>query len=98
MDENVDENLTWLTQKTEDSKSNKENLTFLPHTVNVIELNCKVVKKSVHPPFLQQCPLFQVYSPFLAKICNLPPPPPLQVTQFLEGPTLFNKGGGGVQL
>ena len=34
----MDENLEWLTQKTEDPKSNKENLTFPPHTVNVIEL------------------------------------------------------------
>ena len=34
----LDENLAWLNQKTEDPKSNKENLTFLLHTVNVIEL------------------------------------------------------------
>ena len=44
MDENLikdlDENLAWLTQKIEDPKSNKENLTFpRTHTVNVIELN-----------------------------------------------------------
>ena len=45
LDENVDENLkdldenlAWLTQKTEDPKSNKEYLTFPPHTVNVIEM------------------------------------------------------------
>ena len=34
----MDENLEWLTQNTEGPKSNKGNLTFLPHTVNVIEL------------------------------------------------------------
>ena len=32
----MDDNLEWLTQKTEDSKSNKGNLTFPTHTVNVI--------------------------------------------------------------
>ena len=31
LDEKMDENLAWLTQKTEDPKSNKGNLTF-PHT------------------------------------------------------------------
>ena len=34
----LNENLAWLNQKTEDPKSNKENLTFLLHTLNVIEL------------------------------------------------------------
>ena len=34
----MDENLEWLTQNTEDPKSNKENLTSPQHTVNVIEL------------------------------------------------------------
>ena len=34
----MDENFEWLTQNTEDSKSNKGNLTFPTHTVNVIEL------------------------------------------------------------
>ena len=34
----MDENLEWLTQNTEDLKSNKGNLTFSTHTVNVIEL------------------------------------------------------------
>ena len=29
------ENLEWLTQNTEDLKSNKGNLTFPPHTANV---------------------------------------------------------------
>ena len=33
----MDENLEWLTQNTEDLKSNKGNLTIPPHTVNVIE-------------------------------------------------------------
>ena len=34
----LDKNLAWLTQKTEDPKSNKRKLTFPPHTVNVIKL------------------------------------------------------------
>ena len=60
LDENVDETLAWLTQKTEDRKSNKGNLTFPTQTVNVIELNCKVVKKVatlyfyINPPFYQK--------------------------------------------
>ena len=49
--------VAWLTQKTHDPKSNKENLTFPTHTVNVIELNCKVIKK-------WQSPHFQVYPLF----------------------------------
>ena len=58
LDENVDENLedlyenlTWLTQKTEDPKGIKGTL-LSPHThtVNVIELNCKVIKKWPPPP------------------------------------------------
>ena len=35
---NLDQNLAWLTQKTEEPKSNKGNLTFPSHTVNIIEL------------------------------------------------------------
>ena len=34
----LDENLAWLIQNTEEPESNKGNFTFLPHTVNVIEL------------------------------------------------------------
>ena len=34
----MDENLEWLTQNTEDQKSNKGNLTLPTHTGNVIEL------------------------------------------------------------
>ena len=34
----LDDNLVWLTQKTEESKCNKTNFTFLPHTANTIEL------------------------------------------------------------
>ena len=65
MDENLEdlyENLTWLTQKTEDPKGIKGTL-LSPHThtVNVIELHCKVIKKWQPPP------PFQVYPPFLAK-------------------------------
>ena len=35
---NLDQNLAWLTQKTEEPKSNKGNLTFPSHAVNMIEL------------------------------------------------------------
>ena len=60
LDENVDENLAWLTQKAEDQKSNKGNLTFPKHTVNVIELNCKVVEKVTTPYFyINPSPLFR---------------------------------------
>ena len=34
----LDENFAWLTQKTENPKSNKVNLTFAIHIVNVIKL------------------------------------------------------------
>ena len=81
----MDENLAWLTQKTEDPKSNTGNFTFPSHTLNVIELwsNKKV---ATSPPF-------QVYPLFLAKNFVLP-----QVDQFLEGPTAFNKDGGGEEV
>ena len=55
LDKDLDENLAWLTQKTEDPKSNKGNLTFPTYTVNVIELNCKVLNNHrffrFMPPF-----------------------------------------------
>ena len=38
INKDLDENLAWLNQKTEDPKSNKGNLTLPLHTVNVIEL------------------------------------------------------------
>ena len=34
----LDQNLAWLTRKTEDPKGNKGDLTFPSHTLNVIEL------------------------------------------------------------
>ena len=55
----MDENLEWLTQKPEDPKSNKGNLTYPPHTVNV--------EVATHPPISTLIPPFQVYPPFLAK-------------------------------
>ena len=52
--------------------------------VNVIELNCKVVKKKWQPPpFLHQTP-FTSLSPLSSKRSHTPTP---QVTQFLESPT-----------
>ena len=58
LNEDLDEILAWLTQKTEDPKSNKGNLTFPPHTVNMIKLNCKVIENGnpPPPPFLHQPP------------------------------------------
>ena len=48
----LDENLAWLTQKTEDPKAIKGTLLLHTHTVNVIELHCKVIKKWQPPPLL----------------------------------------------
>ena len=48
-------------------------------------------KKVATPYFHINLP-FQVYPPFLAKSLTSPP---LQVTQFLKGPTPFNEVGGG---
>ena len=61
----MDENLEWLTQNTEYPKSNERNLTFPPHTVNVIELQSN--KKVATPTFLHQPLPFPGLSP-------LPPP------------------------
>ena len=73
----MDENPEWLTQNTEDPKSNKGNLTFSTHIVNVIELYSN--KKVANPPFSTSTSPFQVYPPFLAKN--------FVVIQFSEGPT-----------
>ena len=82
----MDENLEWLTQKTEDLKSNKGNFTpphTHTHTVNVTELQSN--KKVTTPHLISTSnPHFQVYSPFLAK--NFVSP---VVTQFSEGPILL---------
>ena len=100
LNEDLDENHPWLTQKTEDPTSNKGNLTF-PHTqyINVIELNCKVIKKVAipSPPISTSTPppLFQVYPPFLGK--NFVPPLPRDSIFRRSYTTLppFNKGGRG---
>ena len=78
----MDENLAWLTQNTEDAKSNKGNLIFSTHTVNVIELSSN---KKVATSHFYTNPPFQVYPPFQAKKlvpplvtqCSQGPPPPL---------------------
>ena len=66
LNEDLDDNLAWLTQKTEDPKSNKGNLSFPPHTVNVIELNCKVTESGNPPPISTSIPLpiFRFIPPF----------------------------------
>ena len=88
LNKDLDENLAWLTQKNEDLKSNNGNLTFTSHTVNVTELNIKIIKKVATPPFLHQPPPpFQVYPPFLAK--NFVPSPKwLNFSKVLPHPTL----------
>ena len=67
MAENVNENLAWLTQKTEN--------------VNAIEQNCKVVKKVATAPFLHQpSPPFSGLSPLSSKK-NCTPPQVTQVLE-----------------
>ena len=93
MMQDLDENLAWLTQMTEESKCNTANFTFFPHT-QYMQLNCKVIRKWQLPsPISISTPLFQGYLPFLAKFLvppeyqtsyPIPPPPPT-----------FNKRGGG---
>ena len=79
LNEDLDENHPWLTQKTEDPTSNKGNLTF-PHTqyINVIELNCKVIKKVAipSPPISTSTPPppFSGLSPLSRKKFRTPPP------------------------
>ena len=60
----MDEDLAWLTQKTEEPKSNKRNFE--------VWSNKKVA--TAHPSFLHQPHPFQVYFPFSAE--NLVPPTP----------------------
>ena len=45
----------------------KGNLTFPPDNINVIELDCKVVKTVANPPIFASTLFFQVYHSFLAK-------------------------------
>ena len=83
----MDGNFAWLRQKTEDPKSNKERKLTLPtHRVNVTELNCKVVRKVITPPFLHQPPFSGLSSLSSKNVFTI---------QFLKGPTHpppFNKG------
>ena len=98
LNKDLDENLPWLTQKTEDLKSNKGNLTFSPHTVNVIGLNGKVIKKvTTPPPFLHQPP-FSSLSPFLGKNFVAPPSDSIFGSSYPPTPHLIGVGGGGFQL
>ena len=66
----MDGNLEWLTQNTEDLKSNKGNLTFSTHTVNVIEV--KSNKKVATPHCYIN--LFR-FIPISSKKYLYPPPP-----------------------
>ena len=76
----MDENLAWLTQKTEEPKCNKGN-SLPPHTY-------KKVTTLLH--LYINSPLFRVIPLSSKTFVTLPPPPPPsppQVTQFLEDPT-----------
>ena len=94
----MDENLAWLTQKTEESKCNKASFTSSCTYTQQLQWNCKGIKKVTTPPFLHQPSLpFLGLSPLSSKIFGTS-----QVTQFLDRPTPstpfsppFNKGGGG---
>ena len=90
----MDQNLAWLTQKTEHPKSNNENLTFPTHTVNMIQLwsNKKV---AIPPHFYINSPPLQVYPPFLAK--HFVPPPPPKWFNFREVlPPLWGSNHGSI--
>ena len=83
----MDENLAWLTQKTEEPKCNKGNFTFPPNTQ-------WMQFESSNLPVSTSTPLFQGYPlPFLAKFLV---PLPSQVTQFLEGP--YWRGGATMNI
>ena len=81
LDENIDENLkdldenhVWVSQITEDPKGIEG--TLLPpstHTVNVIELHCKVIKKW-QPPISTSTPSLSGLSPLSNKTFCTPPP------------------------
>ena len=56
------ENLAWLTQKTEELKRNKGNFTFPTHGVNMMELlNCKVIKKLTSLALRKKCPYSELF-------------------------------------
>ena len=57
----MDQNLAWLTQKTEDPKSNKGNLIFSTHIVSMIEMQNN--EKSGRPPISTSTPPLQVCPP-----------------------------------
>ena len=61
----LDENLAWLTQKTEEPKCNKGNFTFPEHTQEM-QLNCKVIIKW-QPTHFYINPLFMLIPPFLQR-------------------------------
>ena len=87
----MDDNLEWLTQKTEDSKSNKGNLTFPTHTVNVIELSGN---KKVATPHFYINPPFSDLSPVSSKKFQTSPRDSIFGRSY--PPPLIR--GGGVQL
>ena len=86
----LDENLAWLTQKTEDPKSNKGNLTFPSHEVNLIKLQSS---KKVATSISTSTPPFNVYPPFLAK--TFVPPSPSDSIFGRSYPALITQGRGG---
>ena len=67
----LDENLAWLTQKTEEPKCYRGNFTFPQHTQQM-QLNCKVIKKW-QPPAPISTSTFLWLSPLSSKIFGTPP-------------------------
>ena len=84
----MNENLAWLTQKTEGKKVIK---TLLFPLTEYMWLNCKAIKKR-QPLISTSTPPFQVYPSFLSK--NFEPPKWLNFWEVLPPPS-FNEGGGG---
>ena len=87
----MDENLEWLTQNTEDSKSNKGNLTFLTHRVNVTKLQSNKKVATLPHFYINSPPFFSGLSPLSSKkFCTSP-------SDSFFGrsyPPLIRRGGG----
>ena len=95
LNEDLDENLAWLTQKTEDPKSNKGNLTFTTHTVNVIELNFKVIKKWQPPvPISTSTPFSGLFPLSSKKFCT----PSKKIPTMIAGAKILRKAITWVKL
>ena len=91
----LDENLAWQALKTEDQKSNKGNLTFTTHTVNVIELNFKVIKKWQPPvPISTSTPFSGLFPLSSKKFCT----PSKKIPTMIAGAKILRKAITWVKL